>query len=53
VVEVDAHHFGGDDLADAHVAALERFFEQGGEGFAATGGGGLGLGHGFPGARRK
>jgi hypothetical protein len=40
----DAHDFGGDDLADAHVVALQRFFEQGGEGFHAGGnGGGLGL----------
>jgi hypothetical protein len=35
VVELDAHHFGGDDLADAHVA-LERLLEQSGEGFAAV-----------------
>jgi hypothetical protein len=43
-VVVDAHHFGGDDLARAHFAALEAFFEQGGKRFAAHGGG-LGLGH--------
>ena len=33
-VVFDAHDFGGDDFAGAHVAALQRFFEQGGEGFA-------------------
>ena len=36
-------HLGRDDLARAHVALLQAFFEEGGEGFAAAGGGGLGL----------
>jgi hypothetical protein len=40
VVEVDAHDLGGDDLADAHVSALERLLEQGGKGSSATLGGG-------------
>ena len=54
VVELDAHDFGGDDLADAHVVALQGFFEERGERIAATGGGDGSLdGHGFPGARRS
>jgi hypothetical protein len=44
-VVVDTHHFGGDDLAAAHLGALQRFFEQGGKGFAALAGGSLGLRH--------
>ena len=43
VAVFDAHDLGGDDLADAHVAALQRLFEQGGEGFHAGRSGGLGL----------
>jgi len=36
VVELDAHDFGGDDLADAHVVALQGFLEQCSERIAAT-----------------
>ena len=32
-VVVDAYHFGGDDLADAHFLAGEAFFEERGEAF--------------------
>ena len=46
-VVVDADHLGGDHFAGAHLAALEGFFEQRGERFAAAGGGGLGLSHGW------
>jgi hypothetical protein len=52
VVEVDADHLGGDDLADAHVGGFQRLFEQGGKGIAAASGGGLGVGHVVSWARR-
>jgi hypothetical protein len=45
VVELDAHDFGGDDLAGAHVALLERFFEQGGKRRSPPGVASLGLRH--------
>ena len=41
-VEVDAHDFGGDQLALAHLLARERFLEQRGE---VLDGGGLRGGH--------
>ncbi len=42
---IDAHHFGGDDFAGAHFAALERLFEHRCEGIGREVGDGLGLGH--------